>query len=139
MPERNEHDHTPASEQALRKLFQAAGHHTPGTDITARIMAQVAVTPLLRPVVVKPLIGSRAWAVMAIGMLTLLVLVLTTGQGAPAEAPSALSPYAERFRNLLMPGGTWPVWTIGVSACALLFTLLDRALAKRVASQEEGA
>ena len=73
MPERNEQQPTQSTDQDLCKLFQTAGHHAPGCDLTARIMARVAVTPLFRPKVIRPLIGQRTWVVMAVAFSTYLV------------------------------------------------------------------
>lgn len=119
-------------DKGLRKLFQAAGHEAPATDLTARIMARVAVTPIARPVEVIPLIGKRAWTVMAVGVTVLLALAVagSTGQ---TTTPSYLTPVTDLLGSIRLPQGDWPVWMIGASACALLFTLLDRMLARRAA------
>jgi len=126
MPELDEND--------LRKLFQAAGHDVPGTDLTERIMARVAVTPIARPVAVEPLIGKRAWAGIITGVSVLLGLSVAAGQGAGATAPY-LAPLMDLLGGIGLPQGDWPLWMIGASACALLFALLDRALARRTTAR----
>ena len=51
----------PEPKEDLHHLFQAARHAAPATDLTDRIMARVAVTPLLRPTPVRPILGRGAW------------------------------------------------------------------------------
>jgi len=124
------------TDTGLRKLFQAAGHHRPGTDLTARIMARVAVTPMARPAPIKPLIGQWGWGAMAAGVIALFALVLIGNGSTTTTTPTLLTPFIEMTRNIRVPQGDWTVWASGVSACALLFTLLDRVLARRVALRE---
>ena len=79
------------SEIDLRKLFQAAGHQMPASDLTDRIMARVAVTPIIRSTVVQPLISKRAWIMTAFGLVGLVLLV----KFLPASsAPSSSMPTA---------------------------------------------
>lgn len=134
MPERNEQQPTQSTDQDLCKLFQTAGHHAPGSDLTARIMARVAVTPLFRPKAIRPLIGQRTWVVMAVALVGLLALTLIVGVTTPVEPHTALSIYTARFRGLLSSNGSWAMWMIGASVCALLLTILDRLLEKRWAN-----
>lgn len=115
------------NDQQLRKLFQAAGHDQPGRDLTERIMAQVAVTRIARPTVVRPLIGAWGWAGLGAAAGLLVVVALTAG-GAPASTPAL--PYAaaisERLGAIRLPSGAWPQWLIGGSLLALFFAALMR-------------
>ena len=75
MPELTEHD--------LHTLFRTAGRPALEQDLTGRIMAQVTVTPIARPVVVKPVIGRWGWIGIAAsaGVLIALALSGTTADG----------------------------------------------------------
>lgn len=119
-------------DQDLRKLFRTVGHTPPGADLTARIMARVAVTPIARPLTVEPLIGKRGWAIAMVGVVALLVFAFVTGGNSTAPPPW-LVPAAETLRHI-RPPQDWPVWTLGTTACALLFTAVDRLLARRTAA-----
>lgn len=115
------------NDRDLRKLFQAAGHDQPARDLTDRIMAQVAVTRIAQPTVVKPLISKWGWAGIAAGAaLLLLAALLASG---PATAEPAL-PYvgaiADWFSRMRLPAGQWPQWVIGSSLLALFFAVLTR-------------
>ena len=128
MPELNDND--------LRKLFRAAGRPEPGTDLTDRIMARVAVTPIHRPLEVKPLIGRWGWVgigVVFIGMLVVLLSAAGTGSAGPSILDPLWQqlPRYEGFR-LAIPMGQWTVWAAAAAGCMLLFTLVDRALEKAV-------
>jgi hypothetical protein len=69
MPELNDHD--------LDNLFRKAGHCVPRTNLADRIMARVAVTPLVRSTEVKPLIGKRTWLVIALCAFALVGVLMT--------------------------------------------------------------
>lgn len=112
----------------LRKLFQATGHHAPGTDLTARIMAQVAVTRIVKPVPVKPLIGTRGWVLIAAGLVAVIGVGMSGGGDAGPGWPQAL---AERLARIQLPKSEWPVWLAAGSGLALLFTALDTLLRRR--------
>lgn len=115
----------------MRKLFQAAGHDAPGTDLTARIMARVAVTPMARPAKVEPLIGRTGWTILLAPVIILITVSVMAAMRAPAgDVPDYLAPMLEVVRQVRIPA-SWAVWSIGVTGCLLLFTLTDRALARR--------
>lgn len=105
----------------------------PGTDLTARIMAQVAVTPITRPVAEKPLIGRKGWAMIVAGTITLFALAFIGDGSAIVRTPSYFAPFTSLLNGIRLPQGDWPAWAIGASACALLFTALDRVLARKTA------
>ncbi|MBX2980475.1 MAG: hypothetical protein KF905_14400 [Flavobacteriales bacterium] len=112
----------------LNALFRAAGHKHVGEDLTARIMARVAVTPIHRPAPTPPLIGRRGW-VLIVSLLALpLVIALLVAPGASIDLPFLSTSILERFSELRLPSGPWPLWTVGLSATALLLLLLDRFL-----------
>lgn len=126
-------------DQDLDRLFRTAGHNKPATDLTARIMSRVAVTPVIRATEVKPLIGKRGWAAILVGFIGLVGLLLAT---APAQSTTA-SPISDMLRNTLggftlpaLPAGEWPLWLACASACVLLFTVLDRSLAQRMGGRQ---
>ncbi len=121
-------------DQDLDRLFRNAGHHQPASDLTARIMSRVAVTPVMRPTEVKPLIGKWGWGAILLGLIGFVGLLIAM---APAQSNST-SPIADMLRNTLgnltlptLPAGEWPLWLAGASAGALLFVLLDKVLARR--------
>jgi hypothetical protein len=132
-------------DQDLDRLFRQAGHKEPVSDLTARIMSRVAVTPILRPTEVKPLIGKWGWAAILLSLAGFVGLLFAI---APAQGTSA-SPITDMIRALLngarlpslptlpvLPDGNWPLWLAGASACVLLFTLLDRTLAQRLGGRQ---
>jgi hypothetical protein len=66
-------------------------------------------------------------------------LLLST---APAQSAGS-SPLSAMLRNTLggftlptLPAGEWPLWLAGASACALLFTVVDRVLAQRMGGRQ---
>lgn len=124
MPELNDND--------LHELFRIAGHSAPGTDLTARIMARVSVVRVERPVLVEPLIGKRGWAIATAGAIVLMGFAIFTG-GNGTTAPAWLGPITEVIGHI-RPPRDWAVWTLGTTACALLFTVADRILAHRTAA-----
>lgn len=127
MPELNEHD--------LSKLFQAAGHHAPGSDLTARIMARVAVTPIHRPAPVKPLIGRTGWVLIAALLALPLLGALVAGPSQSAPSSGLLAPLQDLLTHVQLPAGAWPAWVIGASAVALLLVVLDRFLSRTAAAK----
>lgn len=115
------------NDQQLRKLFQAAGHDQPGRDLTERIMAQVAVTRMAQPMVVRPLIGRWGWAGLAAGAaLLMLAALLASGPATAVPALPYASAIADWFSRMRMPAGQWPHWAIGSSLLALFFAALMR-------------
>ncbi len=120
MPEPNDTD--------LRKLFQTAGHAAPAQDLTDRIMAQVAVTRIVRPEPVAPLIGLRGWVLITIGLVAVITYGLSIDTGSPAGWSRVL---AERFGHLRLPQSEWGTWMTTGSGLALLFTAFDVALRRR--------
>lgn len=124
MPELNEQD--------LRTLFRTAGHHSPGDDLSQRIMARVAVTPMLRPMPVEPLIGARGWVTIAV-LGALLIVVLLWNAPRTGASPSPVSEFLrsgwERFQ---VPLGDWTIWLACGSFCLLLIKLADLAISRRV-------
>jgi hypothetical protein len=120
MPELNERD--------LGRLFKAVGHEAPGNDLSARIMARVAVTTIARPVSVQPLIGTWGWAVIAVFVLAVVLLGLYSGIASGGANVTYLSPIQDMISGVELPKGDWPLWMIGMSFLALLFLGIDRAL-----------
>jgi hypothetical protein len=123
MPELNEND--------LRKLFQTAGHHTPRHDLTARIMAQVAVTPMVRIDIAKPLISKKAWWCAGVGLAALAgASVLLPGDTNAADGPVSivLATLEERISQVRLPAGSWPMWTGLTLGGLLLLTWIDGTL-----------
>ena len=91
------------SETDLRKLFQVAGHQAPASDLTDRIMARVAVAPIVRLTVATPLISKRAWITAALGLGGLVVLVtLLPGNPSPSTGPAS-NMVAALYVFLLVP------------------------------------
>ena len=126
MPELNEND--------LRKLFRAAGRAEPGIDLTDRIMARVAVSPIHRPLEVKPLIGKAGW--FAIGSLILLiVLVLMNLVGTSSES-SLLDPIHRELSRIQLPvfslQAQWIYWSAAIAGLAFLYSLMDRILERKL-------
>ncbi|MDQ3100505.1 MAG: hypothetical protein M3R08_03895 [Bacteroidota bacterium] len=129
MPELNDNE--------LRKLFRTAGRQELGTDLTDRIMARVAVTPVLAPLEVKPLIGKAGWFFIAACFIGLLVLLFNVASAGPS-GPSILDPLWQKVPgfegfSIKIPTGQWTIWAAGAAGCMLLFTLVDRALEGRKA------
>ncbi|MDX9750777.1 MAG: hypothetical protein RBT71_06820 [Flavobacteriales bacterium] len=118
------------TDTGLRKLFQAAGHHRPGTDLTARIMARVAVTPMARPAPIKPLIGQWGWGAMAAAVFALVAWAVVAAPHGTGTGQPLFAPLTDVLARVRLPHGDWPVWAIGASVCVLLFSLLDHALAR---------
>lgn len=121
------------SDKQLRNLFHAAGHSAPAADLTARILARTAVTPIARRVKDEPLIGRWGWAGIAGLVVALLIVARLAGGEAQAAAPGAPSGFTAFLQHLQLPAGQWPLWAIGGSACAFLLVMLDRALQRRAA------
>lgn len=115
-------------DEDLNALFRAAGHQQAGDDLTARIMARVAVTPIHRPAPTPPLIGRRGWVLISALLALPLVVALLVAPGASIELPFLSTSILERFSELRLPSGPWPLWTVGLSASAMLLLLLDRYL-----------
>lgn len=122
MPELNERD--------LHKLFKAAGHHAPDSDLTARIMARVAVTPIHRPTPAKPLIGRRGWTLIVAVLALPLLAAWLAGPSATAPASGPLASLWERLSQLQLPAGQWTSWLIGASCVALLLVAMDHYLSR---------
>ena len=120
MPELNERD--------LSRLFKAVGHEAPSNDLSARVMARVAVTTIARPVTVKPLIGRWGWAGISMVFMAVVLLGLFSGMASGGSDVIHLSPVKDFFSGMGLPKGDWPLWMIGMSFLALLFLGIDRAL-----------
>ncbi|MEO8590925.1 MAG: hypothetical protein ABI432_16225 [Flavobacteriales bacterium] len=123
MPELNEKD--------LRKLFQTAGHHVPATDLTDRIMARVAATPITRIDLAKPLISKRAWIMVGLGLValcTVLGLMPETPDQTPGPASTVISAIEGLLSGIQMPQGSWPMWTAMAMGSLLFFAWVDSAL-----------
>ncbi|MBL7964990.1 MAG: hypothetical protein JNM31_14240 [Flavobacteriales bacterium] len=114
----------------LRHLFQQAGYHDPSRDLTSRIMARVAVTPMMQPSVVRPLIGKWGWVAIGTAMAGLLVYALIS-------APAGIDPNGGLVKQLMptfqLPQGAWPVWLMAASGCLFLLAVVDRKLARKSA------
>ncbi|MFN6116036.1 MAG: hypothetical protein ACK46G_08305 [Flavobacteriales bacterium] len=120
----------PDPKDELHHLFQAAGRTGPDRDLTDRIMARVAVTPLLRPTPVKPILGRGAW----IGIIIMTVVVLVWGLLGSGHAEATDGPVSEALRTIsatLPATGNWALWLAGLSASLLVLAAVDRALARR--------
>lgn len=120
----------PEPKEDLHHLFQAAGHATPAVDLTDRIMARVAVTPLLRPTPVKPILGRGAW----IGILLLTAAVLLWGFWGSSGTEAESGPVSDAWRTVssaLPVSGNWALWLAGLSASLLVLAAVDRVLAGR--------
>jgi hypothetical protein len=114
----------------LQRLFQAAGHAEPATDLTDRIMARVTVTPLLRPTPVEPILGRGAW----IGMGLLMASALLWGLLGSSGPDAAGGPVSDAWRTVstsLPTTGDWALWLAGLSASLLVLAAVDRLLAGR--------
>ncbi len=125
------------SETDLRKLFQVAGHQAPASDLTDRIMARVAVAPIVRLTVATPLISKRAWITAALGLGGLVVLVtLLPGNPSPSTGPASnmVAALYESLSGIHVPKGTWPLWTGFTAGSMLLFTWIDGTLMRRLRS-----
>ena len=129
MGELNEHD--------MDRLFRTAGHLRPTSDLTDRIMARVAVTPVIRATEVKPLIGRWGWAGILFSVVALLGFLLGTGHATTTATSPVSGMLQAMLEGLSLPAGNWPALLIGASACLLLFTVLDRMLAMRMAAPGE--
>lgn len=121
MPDLSEHD--------LHKLFHAAGHTAPTHDLSDRIMAQVAVTRILRPTPVQPLIGTRGCLLIAAGLAGVIGYSLT---GSSQSAPDWSGWITERLAHIRLPKGEWTMWLAAGAGLALLFTVLDTTLRSRL-------
>lgn len=122
MPELDEND--------LRKLFRSAGHHAPGRDMTARIMARVAVTPMTRLDITKPLISKQAWLGAGIGLAVLIgAIAVLPHEPGPADGPMAtvLSTVQERLSRFTVPG-SWLTWGAITLGGLLFLSVLDGTL-----------
>ncbi len=118
----------PDPKDELHHMFQAAGHSGPDRDLTDRIMARVAVTPILRPTPVKPILGRAAW--VSIGALAAVVMVIAVLIGQGQESTGSYT--SELFNTLsasLPATGNWALWLAGLSASLLVLAALDRMLA----------
>jgi hypothetical protein len=127
MPELNDND--------LRKLFRKAGRPEPGIDLTDRIMARVAVTPIHEPLEVKPLIGRTGWILIAFIVIAIVSLLINTYfTGTAVNEPSVLDPLWRSLPDLRIriPFGQWTIWTAAAGALILLCTLMDKVLEKAV-------
>lgn len=122
MPELNERD--------LHKLFKAAGHHAPDSDLTARIMARVAVSPIHRPTPAKALIGFRGWMLIAALLALPLLAAFLAGPATAAPATGPLASLWEQLSQLQLPAGPWPAWLIGASCVALMLVAMDHYLSR---------
>jgi hypothetical protein len=114
----------------LSALFRSAGHTSPAVDLTDRIMARVAVTPLLRPTSVKPLLGRAAW----IGIILVTAAVLLAGSMGSVTTGTASSAVRDAWRTIgpsLPAVGNWALWLSGLSASLLVLAAVDRLLAGR--------
>jgi hypothetical protein len=121
------------NERDLHKLFQAAGHHAPDSDLAARIMARVAVTPIHRPAPAKPLIGLRGWILIAVVLALPLLAALLAGPSEAAPATGPLASLWEQLSHLQLPAGQWSIWLIGASLVALLLVAMDHYLGRHSA------
>lgn len=126
------------SDNELRKLFQQTGRPAMSNDLTDRIMARVAVTPVFAPVEVKPLIGKAGWFAITVAFISVLGLLLNAASaGAINGEPSFLDPLWRSFPDpssfkISIPTGQWTIWAAAGGALLLLFTLMDRALEKGI-------
>lgn len=117
----------------LSALFRSAGHTVPTVDLTDRIMARVAVTPLLRPTPVKPLLGRGAW----IGIILVTTAVLLAGLSGSVTTDTASVAVSDTWRTIgsaLPTSGNWALWLSGLSASLLVLAAVDRLLAGRFRS-----
>lgn len=126
MPELNDND--------LRKLFRAAGRSKPGIDLTDRIMARVAVTPIHRPLEVKPLIGKAGWS--AIGALIVMIVLVLINLGSTSAESSLLDPIHRELSRIQLPSFSlseqWLYWSAAIAGLAFLYSLMDRILERRL-------
>lgn len=118
------------TEDELRQLFKAAGHSRAAVDLTERIMARVAVTPLLRPRPVQPLMSRKAWIGIAGGAAIFLLLTVTMAPSSAAFA-GPMDLVRKAVYGTLVQASAWASWLMGISVCMLILTLLDRLLAAR--------
>ena len=125
------------SENDLRKLFQAAGHQVPAHDLTDRIMARVAVTPIMRPTMAEPLISKRAWMMTALGLAGLALLIaFLPASSAPSTGTTShmVATLYESLSGIHLPKGSWPIWTGLAVGSMLLFSWIDGTLMRRLRS-----
>lgn len=94
------------------------------------IMARVAVTTILRPVVTRPLIGKPVWIALGVALVALLV-VAASGAAAAGSTPGYILRVIHLVRDMVPDLADRPMWAAGGSLCAFLFALVDRALALR--------
>jgi hypothetical protein len=120
----------PDPKDELHHLFQAAGHSGPDRDLADRIMARVAVTPILRPTPVKPILGRAAW--VALGALAALVMVMAVVIGQGQESKGLYTTDLFNTLSASLPAtDNWAIWLAGLSASLLVLAAVDRALAGR--------
>ncbi len=119
----------PEPKPDLHHLFQMAGHVEPATDLTERIMARVAVTPLLRPTPVRPIMGSRAW--IGIAVLTAALLLWGFFGASTEHATSGPGSTAHAIGTLLPASGNRALGLIALTVSLLVLAGCDRLLAGR--------
>ncbi|HEY0977477.1 MAG TPA: hypothetical protein VGE21_08405 [Flavobacteriales bacterium] len=113
----------------LRKLFRTAGHAAPEQDLTGRIMARVAVTPMHEATTVQPVIGKRGWALLAAALVLAIVLVCTIdGEATSGSIPLWLEPWMDRLGSIRLPSLGGAPWLAMAAACTLFFLWVDRWL-----------
>lgn len=115
--------------EPMRDLFRTVGHATPANDLTERIMARVAVTPVLSRRPVAPLVSRAGWA--GIGGAAVLILIATAwaAPGMPSDGP--LGHAFQALRAPLFQAGSWAPWLSGLSLCMLVLAAMDRLLVNR--------
>ena len=123
MPELNERD--------LHKLFHAAGHSAPRKGLADRIMARVSVTQIEQPTVVESLISVRGWITIVALISALMIVLVFIGWQSTVHKADSSTFVSDLFSDFTLPGGRWPFWMAGLSACLLFLALLDRALEQR--------
>ena len=121
----------------LHGMFQRTGHLRPASDLTARIMAQVAVTPIVRRTEVKPLIGRWGWAAIALGSLISVAVVVLNG-GASTGQVGPFNGFLQRAGQFIELNGQWPIWLAGTAVCAFVLVMMDRLLASRIGDRSMG-
>jgi hypothetical protein len=124
------------SDNELRKLFQQAGRPPMATDLSDRIMARVAVTPIHQPLVVKPVIGRAGWFAIAAGFIGLLAFLFNAA-GTTAGTSSLLDPLWQnvpriQLSHIALPTGQWTLWAAVIAGGMLMLALMDRVLERVV-------
>jgi hypothetical protein len=120
----------PEPKEDLHHLFQAARHAAPATDLTDRIMARVAVTPLLRPTPVRPILGRGAWTSIILATAAMLLWGLLGSSGTEATSGPVSDAWRTISTVLCYPSDHAP-WLAGLSASLLVLAAVDRLLAAR--------